>query len=56
MEMITWGKCGGRRGKEKEGGRRYKERELNGFWGWLFWGSLREKIKRKCCNKGGEKS
>ena len=42
-------------GKEKEGGRRYMERNLRGFGGWFFWefygrkrgGSLVIKEKRK---------
>ena len=34
---MLGGKGGGRRGEEKEGGRRYKGRNLKGFWGLIFW-------------------
>ena len=35
--MNAWGKGSGRRGKEKEGERRYIEMDLIGFGGWFFW-------------------
>ena len=42
-------KCGGIRGKEKKGGRTYKEREFKGFWG-----NLQEKRGRVMNRRKGE--
>ena len=53
---MLGGKGGERKGKAKEGGIRYKQRNLKVFGGWLFWGNFTRKEKRKCCNKKGEKT
>lgn len=40
------GERSGRRGKEKEGGRRYKYRELAGFGERLFWEVYEKRSKK----------
>ena len=44
--LMLAGERNGRRGKEKEGGRRYKYRELAGFGERLFWEVYEKRSKK----------
>jgi len=48
---MLGGKGGGRRGKAKEGGGRYKGRNLKGFLGWIFWEVYGRKRDRSVVTK-----